>query len=202
MKFQLLSLPALALAGTIVVPDLDRIADIDVNRVDDPNAAPSNHVTDVRLGHVDASGSGCPEGTWNADLAEDGKSVLIKLDRFKHDKDSIDCRISTKVDLGVFCSSAVLSTTSSGHAKLGDGTSANLRTSYGVLETQNRNSMTYSLSDGDFKDGDVFSRTHPFSISGRHSLTFEVELESRILGSDGKVAIETVEVSVESERHC
>lgn len=85
---------------------------------------------------VEANGTGCPRGTWSADVAEDGSGFSIVFDNYEASVaestalDAADCNLSTTLHVPSGVSYAVQSFSYEGYATLDDGVQARYSAKY------------------------------------------------------------------------
>lgn len=103
------------------------------------------------IANVEASGTGCPAGTWSADIAPDGKVFTLVLSKYelklaKEDRSntqSIDCDINVSLKSPAGLSYAISTFAYQGYAFLQPGVEAQLQANYhftGLAQAKQHNS--------------------------------------------------------------
>lgn len=103
---------------------------------------PADPVTgNAIVADVDAQGTGCPDGSWDASISEDGQTFTLRFNQYEasisanQDRDTKDCRVSVKLTSPQGLSYSVASFYYSGYVFLeNDGMRASYSARYSFLE--------------------------------------------------------------------
>lgn len=175
----------------------------------------------IQISSIVASGTGCPQGTFSADVSDDGTAITFGLDSYQTQvgtgvsgsEREKNCDIFIGLRYPVGCTSAVISTTYHGFAQLESGVGGTFKADYNMSPgSTSGNPAAMLFNSNQWSAGGVYTKQDSLATTARinspNQQNVNFELRTRILLNaansqlSGIVTGDDVTIAITQVRSC